>query len=177
MRFFYALVLFILTTFTLFWVYVLAIPIPRLEIAEESRINSIASTDATISNASLKAALTLLKTDKDTTVYVFEPKLEQKKYSAALLYVLMAFGIILFIVIFLHWRNYVLFPMITSTVLVLVFVMSLWLFPNFIDKKVYLDLQNARESFEGLKSLRFIGTLTFLELFVLVFGIWYKIPE
>ncbi len=174
MKFFYAVIMFLLTTFILFWGYVFLIPTPGLETSEEA-LQRIDDTGTNV-NAFINALGVVKSVDKEN-VYVFEENLDIKRDNAIFLYVFVAFLTILILAILFHRRNYMLFPMIASVITALVFVVLIWLFTNSIATSIYLDLQELRTNYEGLKSLLFLWPFLFLWLFMIVFGLWYRMPR
>lgn len=165
--------LFLLTTFILFWSYLLIVPIPRLEVNNNADTTHITNTPA----SAFIRALRVIKDENKSIFYSFEENLDEKRDSAVFLYALLTFGFIFIFTILFHWKGYILFPLILASIVCLVMCSLLWYFTNSIDKSIYLDIQKTIDSYRGLKLFRFLGIYLFVELFIIVFGAWYNIPE
>jgi hypothetical protein len=172
MRFFYATILFLLTTYIFFWSMIFLIPSPKLYITEDITVTS----ESGVVNSQAKAVIERIKSDNKKTIYYFDTQINSKKSNALFIYSLLAFLMLLFVVIFFHKKSYVVFPLIASVIAALLACCMLWLFTNTIATDVYIDLQDIRTTYGGIKSLQFLSPFIFMEVVILAFGSWYQIP-
>jgi len=170
MRFFYAVTLFLISLFVLFWTYIFLIPTPKLELRRE-----IPDVTNTYSEQAVIQALQYVRSDDKSNLYTFETNLENKRSNVSFVYALLASGLIFLTILLFHWRSYIVFPLVASVIVVTIICMSLWMGTNTISKSIYLDLQDLRSGYEGLKALQFLSMFFAIEMLVIIFGAWYDI--
>jgi len=178
MKFYYSIIIGLLTMMLFFWLFVFLIPTPKLLVTSD--LVQITDNDAMQEaklNDTLKT-LALIKDKNTDKILYFEPSLESKKMTAIFLYGALAFGIMFLMIILFHSKTHVIFPMVTSLILVFIACALLWLFTNSISKDIYLDIENVRNSFsDHMNILKFFGVLGFLQVIAIIFGCWYEFPE
>jgi inner membrane protein involved in colicin E2 resistance len=162
--------IFLLSTYLFFWLYIFLIPSPKLII--DTAITAPANT---YEEQTLNKAINLVKNDNKENLYYFEKNIESKKSDATFLYGLVAFALIFFIIVILHWKSHIMFPLIASALASLLLVSVLWMFTDTIDKSLYIDIQNTRAAYKGFRALEYVGIFLFLDVFCIIFGIWYDL--
>jgi hypothetical protein len=178
MKFYYSIIIFLLTTFIVFGVLLRFIPTPKILVTSELVEITENSREETIRLNQTIESLRLIKDKKVDQVVYFEPGLENKRGNAILLYGLISLAIFLIMVILFHYRSYVLFPMITSLLICFAALACLWLFTTVFGSAIYIDLQSLRESFLDLQTFaKYLGVFLLLEIIVVIFGFWYEFPE
>lgn len=172
MRFFYALIVFLLSSYLFFWGYIFAVPTPRLYIVDDLKTEM----QADEKDPRFMETITRLKEKNKGTIYYFESNIQGKQFGALVLYAFFAFVVIFFSVILFHKKNYILFPLIAAVTLVLISCSTLWMLTNSIPVEIYLDLQSVREQYPGVQAFQFLNIYIFMECLILAVGKWYKIP-
>jgi hypothetical protein len=172
MRFFYAVIMFLISTFVIFWAYVFAVPTPRIYLTDD--VKMLAQSDE--SDPELRNVLDRIRGDNKATVYYFEEDLPGKRLGALVLYAFISFVIIFFSVVLFHTKSYVMLPVIAATILCFVVCSMLWLLANTIPSGIYFDLMHVRNTYGGLRAFQFLSVYLFMNVFVLGVGLWYRIP-
>ena len=175
MKFFYALMVFFLSTNIFFYGLVFTIPTPQV-FDKDRFIDSLNLTDKEKISA-LPEVLESFQANKVDDNYFFEQDLEKKRTSAIFLATIYTFVLVLIFIIAFHKKSYIVFPIAAALVLSLVLYSILWIFNFSIGSRLFLDLQNLRMQYSGLKALQFLGIYVGFLAFIILFGSWYKLPE
>lgn len=177
MKFYYSIIIFLLTSYLLFFLYCFLIPAPALSLTEklipsastpttqETKINETINNIGLIKNAPLE------------NIYYFPLDLQAKKYDAIFLYVILTFIILIVLTIIFHKKTHVLFPIICSIIGILLVYSSLWEFTYTIPMSLYLDIEQIRFGLSNITYLlKIVGPFIFLEIILIMIGYWYKFP-
>ncbi len=175
MKFFYATILFLLTSYILFWGYISVVPAPKLQLSETFLANPSVKEDGQAEE--LARSLRVIKGDSKNELYVFDPRLADKRSDAIFLYSLMGFGSAFVAILLFHRKSYIIFPFLAAIVFATVGCCMVWQLTNALPLGLYLDLQDILTTYSGYNLLKFLGSFLFIELFFLVFGLWYKLPD
>ncbi len=175
MKFFYALIVFLLGTYISFWSMVFFIPTPKV-FDKDSFISSLNLTDRE-KQVAIPDISKSFEYNKINENYYFEQEIDKKRGSALFISsILTFFFIFIFIVVFYN-RSHIIFPLIAAFTLTFILYSSLWIFNFTIGEKIYLDLQNIRGIYTGIKIFNFLGIYLAVLCLVLLFGSWYKLDQ
>lgn len=173
MKFFYALILYIITTGFFFWLMLFILPTPRLipiesETSSSERAGILGSFYSTLKEVSFE--------DKPE-LYKFEENLDQKREGSLIVYFVFSFVFIVISVIAFHKKSHLVLPISASIISALAMCILLWVFNNSFGLSLYLDLQTIIDKYRGLEALKFLGLFIALDVFMIIFGYWYQIPD
>jgi hypothetical protein len=172
MRFFYAVILFLISSYLFFWLFVLLVPTPKVYVTDD--IKALVQSDE--SDTRFVGMLERIQGESKKSVYYFEENLSSKKPGALLIYTFLTFVSIFFSVVLFHNKSFVVLPLIAATMVAYISCSLIWMLANSLPIGIYFDMLSARSAYSGLKIFQFLGVYLFMEAFVLIIGIWYKIP-
>lgn len=165
---------FFLSLFIFFVGIVILIPTPEI-FPKEQFVSSIQNTigEETVKEEELEKAYA----DNRNGDYYFELDLKVKRNSAILLATAAAFLTIVASALLFNHKSHILLPLIAASVSVLIIYSVIWLFTFSVDPKIYINLQEIRNDYSGIRALQLLWPYLSLAAIILLFGNWYGIGE
>jgi hypothetical protein len=173
MKFFYAIIVFLLSAYIFFWSSVFIVPTP--EVYTIAEITAADTTSSRFDQRTYDTAIKESNKGKDENTLITDVRSEEKRSSALFLVSIVIFFSIFFQIILFHKKSHILFPMIAGSILAYIGYSTIWMLTNTWPKEIYLDLFQTREIFQGIKAFQFLGGYIFVYVLIIVFGNWYKL--